>query len=115
MKPWSYFELRSAVLETFYEALVSDGHTVGQAAGRCLVEFRGEAQDGGQNALVVLGTVLARVARHDPAALARLAPEISALRGLERKSKCWRGMTGVEKERAREDLRFALEKATEHK
>ncbi len=111
MKKGYYFELRCAVEEMFYENLLAEKYTIGQAAGRCLAEFRTEAQGGGQEAFVVLGVLLSRVARHDPAALARFAPEVEALRALDRKSACWRGLAGIEKERLQEDLRFVLEKA----
>lgn len=111
MKRAGYFELRGSVVELFYEVLLAERYAIGQAAGRCLVEFRGEAQGGGQDALVVLSVLLARVARHDPAALARFLSEVEALRALARKSACWRGLAGVEKERLREDVRLVLEKA----
>ena len=111
MKPMSYFELRCAVLETFYDVLVSEGYTIGQAAGRCLVEFRTEAQGGGQGALIVLATLLSRVARHDPEALARFAAEVGALRALGKKAACWRDLAAIEKERLQEDLRLTLERA----
>lgn len=111
MKTGTYYELRCAVLEMFYENLLAERYTIGQAAGRCLVEFRSEAQGGGQDALVVLSVLLARVARHEPGALARFAPEIEALRALGRKSADWRGLSAGEKARLQEDLRFVLEKA----
>ena len=111
MKNGTYFELRCAVEEMFYENLLAEKYTIGQAAGRCLVEFRSEAQGGGQDALVVLSVLLARVARHEPAVLARYSAEIEALRALGKKSACWRGLAAVEKERLQEDLRFVLEKA----
>jgi hypothetical protein len=106
-----YYELRCAVEETFYENLLAERYTIGQAAGRCLVEFRGEAQGGGQDALVVLSVLLSRVARHEPATLARFAPEVEALRAIGRKSACWRGLASGAKARLEEDLRFVLEKA----
>lgn len=111
MAPASYYELRCAVVETFYGNLLAERYTIGQAAGRCLVEFRSEAQSGGADALVVLSVLLSRVARHEPAALARFQPEIAALRALGRKSACWRGLPSGAKERMQEDVLFALEKA----
>ena len=111
MKSFTYYELRCSVAETFYEVLLGVGYTIGQATGRCLVEFRGEAQGAGQAALVVLSVLLSRVARHEPATLARFKPEIEALRALGKKSACWKGLTSGEKERLQEDLRFVLEKA----
>lgn len=111
MEKESYYELRCAVVETFYEVLQSEGYSIGQAAGRCLVEFRTEAQGGGRTALVALSVLLSRVARHEPAALARFAPEIDALRALAKKSACWRGLASGEKKRLEEDLRFVFEKA----
>jgi hypothetical protein len=111
MKNGSYFELRCAVLETFYENLLAEQYTIGQAAGRGLVEFRSEAQGGGQDALVVLSVLLSRIARHEPKTLARFAPQVEALRAIGKKSACWRGLAETEKKRLQEDLRFVLEKA----
>ena len=112
MEPETYFELRCAVVETFYEVLRSEGYTIGQAASRCLVEFRSEAQGGGRAALIVLSVILSRVARHEPAALERFRSELGALQALAKKSACWRGLSAGEKERLQEDVRFVLEKAT---
>ena len=106
-----YYELRCAVVEMFYETQMEEGYTVGQAASRCLVEFRREALGGRQDGLVVLSTLLSRVARHEPEALANFGPEIAALRGLGKKFGCWRGLDSGEKERMKEDVMFALEKA----
>ena len=111
MKSGSYFELRCAVLETFYEVLLSEHYTIGQAAGRCLVEFRSEAQGGGQDALVAGSVILSRVARHDPSALARFQAEIGAMQALAKQSACWKGLSTSEKERMKEDVRFVSEKA----
>ena len=111
MEKGAYYELRCAVEEMFYENLLAERYTIGQAAGRCLVEFRSEAQGGGQDALVVLSVLLSRVARHEPATLARFAPEVEALRAIGKKSACWRGLSSGARARMQEDLRFALEKA----
>ena len=111
MKPFTYYELRCAVSETFYEVLLGERYTIGQAAGRCLTEFRSEAQGGGQDALVVLSVLLSRVARHEPAALPRFAPEIAALKALAKKTACWKGLSSGETSRMKEDVRFAVEKA----
>ena len=107
----SYYELRNAVVETFYEVLLSEGYAIGQAASRCFVEFRSESQGGGRTGLVVLSVLLSRLARHDPTALARYPAEIGAMQALAKKSACWRGLSSGEKERLKEDLRFVLEKA----
>ena len=112
MKTFSYYELRCAVSETFYEVLLGERYTLGQAAGRCLTEFRSEAQGAGQEALVVLSVVLSRVARHEPAALPRFLPEIVALKALAKKSACWKGLSSGETERMKEDVRFVIEKAS---
>ena len=109
--PSSYFELRCAAIEMFYETLLAERYTIGQATGRCLVEFRREVQGSGRDALVVLGTILSRTARHDSAALEHFKPEIGALQALGRKSACWKGLAEGEKERLKEDLRFVAEKA----
>ena len=111
MAPESYYELRNAIVETFYEMLLSEGYTVGQAASRCLVEFRRETQGGGRNGLIALSVLLARVARHDPAALARFLPEVNALAAWAKQSACWRSLASGEKERLKEDARFVAEKA----
>ena len=115
MEKESYYELRCAVVETFYEVLLAEGYTIGQAASRCLVEFRSESQGGGQTGLVVLSAILSRVARHDPAALARYQAEIGAMQALAKKSACWRGLSAGEKKRLEEDLRFVTEKAADFK
>ena len=107
----SYFRCRCAVVEAFYELLQAEGYSIGQAAGRCLVEFRDDAQGDGQPALVVLSVLLARVARHDPRALARFQPELARLRTLAKKAACWQGLAVEERERLQEDLRFVLQQA----
>ena len=107
----AYFELRNAVVEMFYETLLSENYTIGQATGRCLVEFRNDLQGGGRNALIALSVILSRVARHEPAALVRFAPEVENLRRLGEKHTCWQGLADGEKARLKEDLRFVLEKA----
>ena len=111
MKPESYYELRCAVVETFYEVLLGEGYTIGQAASRCLVEFRSETQGGGRTGLIALGVLLARVARHEPATLVRFQPEVNALAALAKQSACWRGLASGEKERLKEDVRFVAERA----
>ena len=112
MKSFTYYELRCAVSETFYEVLLGERYTIGQAAGRCLTEFRSEAQGAGQDALVVLSVLLSRVARHEPETLARYLPEIEALKALSKKSACWKGLSSGETSRMREDVRFVIEKAS---
>lgn len=108
----SYYELRCAIVETFYEVLLAEGYTVGQAASRCLVEFRSESQEGGRTALVALSVLLSRVAKHDPAALARYRVEIGAMQALAKKSACWKGLAEGERRRMKEDVRFVSEKAS---
>ena len=112
MKPFTYYELRCAVSETFYEVLLGERYTLGQAAGRCLTEFRSEAQGAGQDALVVLSVLLSRVARHEPETLSRFSPEIEAVKALAKKSACWKGLSSGETERMKEDVRFVIEKAS---
>ena len=114
MTSFSYFELRCAIVEMFYEVLLAERYTVGQAAARCLVEFRQDLNRGGADALVVLSVLLSRVARHEAKALAGFAPEVANLRTLGKKVSCWRGLEGPAKERLQEDVRFALEKAKVH-
>jgi hypothetical protein len=107
----SYYELRCAVVEMFYETLLEEGYSIGQATSRCLVEFRREVQGGGQEGLIVLSALLSRPARHEPAALAGFEPEWTALRALGKKAACWKGIDGSAKERLKEDLRYVLERA----
>lgn len=111
MEAETYYELRNAIVETFYEVLLAEGYTIGQAAGRCLVEFRRETQSGGRQGLIALSVLLARVARHEPAALARFQPEVRALAAVAKQSACWRGLASGEKSRLKEDVRFVAEKA----
>ena len=60
MKPSNYHELRGSVVEMFYETMRTENYTVGQAASRCLVEFRREILGGGREALVVLSVIRVR-------------------------------------------------------
>lgn len=113
MKPSTYYELRCAVLEMFYETLLAEHYTIGQAASRCLVEFRREVNQGGREALVALSVILSRVARHESAALARFQPEVDQLRVLAKKPSCRRGLASEEQARLQEDVRFLLEKAAQ--
>lgn len=108
---FEYYELRCAAVEMFYETLLEEGYTVGQAMSRCLVEFRSEVQGGRQDGLVVLSALLSRVARYEPERLADFRSEVIALRALGKKSSCWRGISGSAKKRLTEDLRFTLETA----
>jgi len=101
-----YYELRCAVMEAFYGTILSEKYTAGQAADRCLVEFKPEVEGAGRDALVVLSSLLARVARHDRAALKRFAREVESLDPLESRPTCWKGLNPREKSRMLEDLRF---------
>lgn len=101
-----YYELRCAVMEAFYSAIVAEQFTVGQAADRCLMEFSSEVQEHGCEALMVLSCLLARTARHDRRALKRFAEEVKALALLEKTPVCWKGLTRREKSRMLEDIRF---------
>lgn len=109
----NYYELRCAVVEMFYETLLEEGYTIGQATARCLVEFRKEVQGGKQDGLIVLSTLLARVARHEPRSLADFTAETGALQALAKKTMCWKELAADEKERMKEDIRFTSEKAAE--
>ena len=113
MKSSLYYILRCSVVEMFYETLLDEGYTIGQATSKCLVEFRREAQGAGQEGLVVLSALLSRVAHHEPETLADFIPEVTALRALGRKTSCWKGLESSAKERIAEDLRFVLEKTEE--
>ncbi|NLB65076.1 MAG: hypothetical protein GX803_01225 [Lentisphaerae bacterium] len=107
----SYYELRSAVLEVFYEILLEENYTIGQAASRGLVEFRREVVEGGRTGLIVLSVLLARVARHEPARLADFARETSVLAELAKPEEHWAGLSADETERLSEDVRFVAEKS----
>lgn len=111
LEPTAYSELRGAVVELFYEMLLAEQYTLGQAVARSLVEFRREIRGGGRDALVALATVFSRLARHEPGALQRFGPELGQLAALARKRAHWRGLAPAETERLREDVRFVLEKA----
>ena len=110
-KPSEYYELRSAVVEMFYETLLTERYTIGQAASRSLVEFRREILGGGRDALVALATIFSRVARHEPAALTRFGPELESLHAISRNSLLWKGMGVGQRARLREDVNFVLERA----
>jgi hypothetical protein len=107
----NYYELRCAVVEMFYETLVDESYTFGQATARCLVEFRQEALGGKQEGLVVLSSLLSRLARHEPETLADFVAELTALRALSKQKACWKGLSSAEKDRIKEDVRFAVEMA----
>ena len=109
-EPAEYFELRCAVVEMFYETLRTENYTVGQAASRCLVEFRREILGGGRDALVVLSVILSRVGHHDPAALVRFAAETDDLLKLAQATDAWEGLCRSAKARIQEDVRFTQEK-----
>ncbi|HAL92252.1 MAG TPA: hypothetical protein DCM68_04420 [Verrucomicrobia bacterium] len=99
------------MVEMFYETLLAEKYTFGQAASRCLVEFQREVQAGGRDALVALSVILSRLTRNDPAALKRFKPELKQLQELAKKTILRRGLSADEKERLQEDLRFVIEKA----
>ena len=107
----SYYELRSAVVELFYETLIEEHFTFGQATARCLVEFRREAQGGQQEGLILLSALLSRLARHEPETLADFGAEVIALRALSKKSRFWWGLESQVKERIKEDVRFVMDRA----
>ena len=108
--PSSYYELRCAVVEMFHETMLAEGYTIGQAAGRCLVEFRQEIVAGGQDALVALSVILSRVARHDAPALARCVPEVAMLQQLAGRHDWGRDLSPGELSRLREDLNYLNER-----
>ena len=110
-KPADYHELRGAVVEMFYETLLAERYTIGQAASRCLVEFRQEILGGKRDALVTLATVFSRVARHAPEALARFGPELEALNNLYCNTLLWKGMRRGSRARLQEDVAYVLERA----
>ena len=109
-EPAEYFELRCAVVEMFYETMRTENYTVGQAASRCLVEFRREILGGGREALVVLSVILSRVAHHDPAALLRFASEMDNMLNLVHETQAGEGLGRSARARLQEDVRFSQEK-----
>ena len=110
-KPSAYYELRGAVVEMFYETLLAERYTIGQAASRCLIEFRQEILGGKRDALVTLATVFSRVARHEPEALARFGPELKTLEDMSRNALLWTGMGRGVRARLHEDVSYVLERA----
>lgn len=106
MTAGDYFELRCAVLETFYGTMLAEKYTVGQAADRCLVEFRRDVLRAGWEALAVLACLLARVARHDRPALARFAREMAAMQKLAVAPACRQALDRRAWGRVQEDLGF---------
>mgnify|MGYP003590274520 CR=1 FL=1 len=114
VKPADYYELRGAVVEMFYETLLAEKYTFGQATSRCLVEFRREILGGGRDALVTLATILSRLARHEPGSLMRFAPELENLHLYSLNNLFWNGLGREARERLREDVRFVWEKVPGH-
>lgn len=112
MKTSNYYAFRCAVVETFWGAVAGEKLTLGQAAGRGLVDFRSELAGGGRDALIVLSVVLSRLARYEPSALRRFGPELNTMKEISKKSGCWRGLDAAEKARMREDVQLVLEKST---
>ena len=110
MKASNYYALRCAVVEALWDAVAGEKLTLGQAEGRCLVEFTSELAGHGRDALVVLSAVLSRLARYEPTALRRFGPELKRMQEISEKPGCWRGLDASEKARMREDVRLALEK-----
>ena len=98
------------MVEAFWDAVAGEKLTLGQAAGRCLVEFTSELAGHGRDALIVLSVVLSRLARYEPTALRRFGPELKRMQEISEKPGCWRGLDASEKARMREDVRLALEK-----
>ena len=60
---------------------------------------------------LALSVLLARVARHAPAALKDFAAESGAQQALARKPACWKGLDASAKARLQEDVRYAVERA----
>lgn len=108
--PSSYYELRCAVVEMFYETMLAESYTIGQAASRCLVEFRQEIAPGGRDALVALSVILSRVAHHDAPALSRFAAEVAQLKQLAAQNELRAGLSAAEQSRLREDLSYLWER-----
>ena len=110
MKASNYYPLRCAVVETFWGAFAGEKLTLGQAAGRCLVEFTSELAGHGRDALIVLSVVLSRLGRYEPTVLRRFGAELKRMKEISEKPGCWSGLDVSEKARMREDVQLALEK-----
>ncbi len=64
-----YYQLKYLVTETFYENMLDENYTIGQTAGRCFVEFYEELHENNIESIIVISTILARIARHEPTKL----------------------------------------------
>ncbi len=107
----NYYKLRCAVIETFYETLLEEKYTFGQAASRCLIEFRREMGGADHAKLIVLSILLSRLARHEPSSLNDFRGPVNTLRDLGRQSSLREGLDPSEIARLEEDLRFINEQA----
>ena len=60
-----YYKLKYLVTETFYEDILNENYTIGQTANRCFVEFYGELSKNSIESVIVISTILLRVAVHE--------------------------------------------------
>ncbi len=60
-----YYKLKYLVTETFYENMLDENYTIGQTSGRCFVEFYAELNENNIESIIVISTILARIARHE--------------------------------------------------
>ncbi len=60
-----YYKLKYIITETFYENMLDENDTIGQASGRCLVEFFSELDENNIESIIVTSTILARIVRHE--------------------------------------------------
>ena len=78
----TYYQLKCYITEEFYEFIVVDNYTFGQAAARCLYESWRQISNGGVEALTVYSTVLSRIAFHSPESLLRFHEEMQEMNRL---------------------------------
>lgn len=75
----NYYELKYLVTETFYENILEENYTIGQTAGRCFAEFYSQLKKNDLEALIVMSTILSRVAKHDNTALKLFEKDIKRM------------------------------------
>lgn len=60
-----YYKLKYLVTETFYEDILKENYTISQTASRCFVEFYGELSKNNIESIILISTILLRVAVHE--------------------------------------------------
>ena len=93
-----YYKLKYIITETFYETMLDENYTLGQASGRCFVEFFAELSENNIESFIVISTVLARIARHEPQKLKDFLKEYNKILELLKKFNLDDYLTKDEKE-----------------